>query len=439
MKKSLSAFWNYVLNIGFDASMDHLQQMRLFALNGFLLIGLIMTVIFVSVFTALGSLNALQGLSIVPVILIVLFLNSRGKLVAARFVFTYALIVLVLFLALADRRTGTEYMLIALGCCGVLLFEKVTAVIGCFMFAFTCYAAYVIIDSATPFIPDPETPYVAVQNSLMFLSGFAVVAQSLVFRSTITKYAIDLTSANREIALMNEELATSNEELFALTENLDLMVKQKSADLQAYRDAINVNLMSMTVDFNGTILSVNEQYLKIVQYEAVDLVGKNVSVLTVDNNVGAIQSMKRAVSAGKPWHTEAEIRMKSGTSVWIDVVILSVGGLHTAAPYFLILGFPISEKKELELAQLKAAEALEALAYHTSHEIRGPLSRILGLTNLLERDFVEKKELTFVARQLVVCSKELDKATTELTGYINSHEKDFSRSVDQNPKDSNGA
>jgi PAS domain S-box-containing protein len=232
-------------------------------------------------------------------------------------------------------------------------------------------------------------------------------------------------------------LATSNEELFALTENLDLMVKQKSADLQAYRDAINVNLMSMTIDFNGNILSVNEQYLKVVRYQADELVGKNISMLTIDGNIGAVESMRRAVAAGKSWHTEARIRMKDGDLVWVDVVILSVEGSHTAQPYFLVLGFPISEKKELQLAQLKTAEALESLAYHTSHEIKGPLSRILGLTNLLERDFVEKRELTFVARQLVVCSRELDKATTQLTGFINNHEKDFSKNFDQSPKDSN--
>ncbi|MEO8471294.1 MAG: PAS domain S-box protein [Chryseolinea sp.] len=437
MNKSVYALWKYVLNIGFNASMDHLQQMRLFALNGFLLIGLILTLLFVSVFTTVGSINALEGLSIVPVILIVFYLNSKGRLVFARFVFTYALIVVVLILALADRRTGTEYILIALGCCGVLLFEKVTAVIACFMFAFISYVVYVIIDNSQPFIPDPQTPYLIVQNSLMFLSGFAVVAQSLVFRSTITKYAVDLTSANHEVASMNEELGASNEELFSLTENLDLIVKQKSADLQAYRDAINVNLLSMTIDFNGKILSVNEQYLKVVHYDSEELVGENISVLTADNNPETIGSLRRAVSAGKPLHTEAEIRMKGGALVWIEVVVLSVEG-HTAEPYYLILGFPISERKELELAQLKSAETLEALAFHTSHEIKGPLSRILGLTNLLERDFVEKKELTFVAKQLVVCSRELDKATTELTGYINIQDKDFATRADKNQKNSSG-
>src|SRR5437870_2139192 len=105
MKKRISEVWKKVLHIGFDPSMDHLQQMRLFSLNGFLLIGIVLTILFVVIFTLAGSLKALQGLAIVPVIMLVLFLNSRRQLTAARFIFTYALMLIILGLALADRRT----------------------------------------------------------------------------------------------------------------------------------------------------------------------------------------------------------------------------------------------------------------------------------------------------------------------------------------------
>ena len=102
-----------MLRVGFDQTMDPIQQMRLFAINAFVLICLAMTLTFVIVFVALGSYSALQGLTFIPFMMLIFYLNSKSRFQAANAIVTYGMIVLALLLALADRRTGTEYILIA--------------------------------------------------------------------------------------------------------------------------------------------------------------------------------------------------------------------------------------------------------------------------------------------------------------------------------------
>ncbi len=150
----------------------------------------------------------------------------------AGYLLSYGLLILVLSLSIAERRTGTEYVLIAIGCCSVTIFQRLSAIVTAFMAAFCCYVFYSWYDSTHVFYPNPSIPYAFARNSIMFISGLVVVAQSVVFRFLIHRYALVLTDANGEIATINEELRASNEELQAFSENLDLMVRQKSAELQ---------------------------------------------------------------------------------------------------------------------------------------------------------------------------------------------------------------
>lgn len=423
MNRVLVKYWHAALRIGLDPSMDYTQQTRLFVINAFLWISLGLTILFVSVFVSLGSYSALQGLLVIPVLLLIFYFNSRSLLSISRAFVTYGLMVLVLGLALADRRTGTEYILIALGCCSVVVYEKLISVVFAFLFAFACYVAYIWYDTTHPFVPDPSLPYMLAQNSLMFLSGFAVLAQSLVFRALINGYADRLRQASQEIQSVNEELQASNEELLSFTENLDSMVKEKSSELKAYLDGINVTLYSATTDLNGNILKVNDRLLEVSGYTESELIGQNFRLL--DSGFHPPEFFKTlydTVHAGKSWRGEVRNKAKDGNFFWIDMVVIPAEMAGRGTFYLLVLALPVTERKKLEEEHLATVMALEDVAFQTSHKIRGPLARITGLTNLLQLDAVEKLEINYVAEKLVESSWELDKATHDLILFIYQHQ-----------------
>ncbi len=423
MQTRLAGYWNILLRVGYNSKMDYGQQMRLFALNAFLFISIVLTLLFVITFVSLGSYTALQGLSVIPVLALILYLNSRGNLKLAGVLVIYGLLVLILILALLDRRTGTEYVLIALGCCSVMVFEKLIAIIIAFLSAFACYAFYAWYDATHPFVVDPNVPYILIQNSLMFLSGFGVVAQSLAFRALVNKYADSLSVANQEIKSVNEALKSSNEELLTFSENLDLLVKQKSAELQAYMDAINVNLYSATTDWQGNFIKVNTPLVEATGYSAQELVGQNFLMLnSEDHSQSEIDGLFETVHSHKTWRGEVKCKLKRGAYLWVDMVVMPVKAQNEASSYLLILALSISERKELEEKNRKAVSALESVAFRTSHEIKGPLARIIGLTNILDKGFFVNAEMPYITKQLTHSSSELDMATHDLTVFVNQYQ-----------------
>jgi PAS domain S-box-containing protein len=417
-------YWGAVLRIGFDPAMDQTQQTRLFAVNAFLLISFILTLLFVFVFVLLGSYTALQGLLIIPVVLSIFYFNSKSWFKASQILVTYGLMVLVLFLALSDRRTGTEYILIALGCCSVVIYEKVVGVIFSFSFAFACYVFYAWYDSYYPFTADPSVPYLLSQNSLMFLSGFAVLSQSLVFRFLINDYAAKLNLANKDVESVNEALKLSNEQLKIFSENLDLSVREKTARLHAYNEAINTSIYAVTLDHDGLFVSVNDPLLIVSGYARQELIGQHYKMFNTNQLTNEqLQSRYQRLAAGDTWTGELRYKTKSGSFFWIECVIMPIKEADGSIKEFLSLGIPITERKDLEAKNLTAIGALEDVAFRTSHNIRGPLARVTGLTALLKRNAVGIDELNYVAQKLVDSSAELDEATHELTVFVNKHQK----------------
>jgi PAS domain S-box-containing protein len=420
----MKEYLNKFIHLGHHVGMDPSEKARLVSINAFLLLSLCLTILFVLVFVLLGSYSVLQALGYVPMILLVLFLHSRSCFRAARILVSYGFMCMVLALAILERRAGTEYLLIALGCCSVVVFNKLANVIISFCFAFLCYVAYQWYDSHEPFIPNPTVPYAIAQNSIMFLSGFVVLAQSLVFRRLIRDYAEKLKSANLDAQTMNEELQAMNEELTSFSENLDLMVRQKSAQLRAYIDAINVSLYSTVSDLDGIFIEVNEQIIAVSGYTREELIGSHYSLLASGNHPDVFfNERKQVLMEGKTWRGEVEHKTKQGQLLWFDLILIPIRDSNGIITSFLTLGLPITERKLHDKLQQETIGLLESIAFRASHGIRGPLARINGLSYLVGKDVVDQTEFKLIAEKLVLCSEELNAATSELVTYVYNHQE----------------
>jgi PAS domain S-box-containing protein len=429
MIELLSNFWARLLNIGSTTTMNHLQRMRLQVINGLVTIGATALIIFVVIFTSLGADTAMEGLAALPVLALVIFLNYERRYVAARVVTVHVTQLVVFALALSDRRTGTEYVLLVLAISSILVFEtRLSVVMGILSNCFL-YVVYVVIDSRLPFLPDADTPYLLVNNALILLCCIWIVSLLLLFRTTIFKYADDLREALGEIDAMNTSLQTSNQQLFARTEDLDIAVRRKTIDLQVHKRAIDEHLMSMTTDRKGRILSANQKCLDILDYPLDHIIGKDFRDLDPDHDPALITEMVAALKVGKPYRSEMKIRSRGKSDVWIDMLAIPVEGPDGGHEYNLYLSIPISARKALEIVRRRALVGLEAIAHSTSHDIRGPLARILGLSQLLERGLIKTDELPEIASKMIFSANELNASTSALTEFINEHERELGDAI----------
>lgn len=413
-----------IIHLGQHARMDHAEKARLVTINIFLLISLVLTVLFVLGFLLAGSLSVVKALVYVPLILLIFFLHAKGHLVTARFFVSYGFMLIVLAVALMERRAGTEYLLMGLGCCSAVVFNRLSSVVVAFLFATTCYIGYQWYDSHTPFIPNPTVPYDIARNAIMILSAFIVLAQSLVFRQLINDYADQLSQANHDTLAMNEELQAANEELTAFSENLDLLVRQKSAQLQAYVDAINVSIYSTVSDLEGKFISINEKVVSLSGYSSEELIGQHYSILASGNHPDEFFTARREkLMTGKTWRGDVEHKTKQGTLVWFDCILIPIRDSDGVIRSFLTLGLPITERKLHDQLQEETLTLLESIAFRASHGIRGPLARINGLSNLVRQRIVEQHEFELIAEKMIICSQELNAATSELVAYVSNHQE----------------
>ena len=401
----LATIWTKMISIGHRPGMDNTQQTRLFTINAFLSIALFMTLLFSLGFFAAGSQRALEGLWLVPFVGLIFFLNRIGKVKLARNVLMIGMLPILTALAISDRRTGTEFTIIAIGCCSVLLFDHFMQVLLSFVYAFACYLIYFIYDSTHPFFPDPDTPYLLIQNSLMFLSGLIVVAQSLVFKGIIKTYANQLQNANDE---------------------LDKLVQEKSEQLKDYTDAIDHYTCSAIVSTDAVFLKVNQVFADHSGYTIEELTGHDISMIFPDHSRTRLTAeFNYLAKLGKPWGGELKIKNKVSGYSWTDCVFIPVKNQEGIIIEYLYIGFLITERKQHQQLREKTSKLLETIAYRTSHQIRGPVANLEGLSNLIRQGQIKEDEYPKVMEMLLTANESLRNATTDLVRFVNDHQDDY--------------
>jgi PAS domain S-box-containing protein len=422
MTLALLKIWNGIMHIGHSHALDQKEEIRLRTLNAFAFASILLVIVFAVIFVSIGSYSALESLPIAAIMLVVLWLNYKQRFEAAKMVMVTCITIAVLGMALSDRRTGTEYVLIAVACASILVFDSVYKILLGFILSLACFGFYSWYDTNYAFVPDPTVPYEYMKSVVMLISASAVAIQLLIFRSLINKYAEDLQESHKKGLATNEELKASNEELHSLSEQLDWIVKQKSTELQSYLDAINVHVYSAVTDTQGTILKVNEPLTKVTGYTEEELIGKNFSLFNSGfHSDQFFKNLFLSLADGKTWRNEVKNKRKDGSFFWIDMVVIPLKSEKGNTNYFLTLALPITERKEAEEQREKTSKMLEDIAFKASHKVRGPIARIQGLMNLMDNGYLEKDEMSSISQFLKDSVAEMDVATRELTSFVNTH------------------
>jgi PAS domain S-box-containing protein len=422
----LNTIWFKMIRIGYKSEMDYAERMRLVTINAFLTIVLLLTLLITMVCYAIGTKGALEGLLLIPFGGFIFYLNHLGKIKAARNVLMLGLLPLLTALSISDRRTGTEFTIIAVGCCSILMFDRLIHVFIYFLYSFSCYLLYSVYDSTHLFYPDPNTPYPFLHNTLMFLSGFTVVSQSMVFRGIINTYSGDIKKVNDELQIKNKALESSNELLVEFSTNLDKLVQEKSEQLQAYSDAIDLYTCSAVIGIDGIFSKANQVFADQAGYTIQELTNQDVSIILPDNARERLRhNYTNFAAIGKPWSGELKIKKKVSGYSWTDCVFIPIKNQEGIVIEYLFIGFLITEKKRHQELREKTLRMLETIAYSTSHKIRGPIASIEGLAVLIKQGMIQNDEYPKVVGMLIAANESLKSATTDLVRFVNERQDDF--------------
>lgn len=158
-------------------------------------------------------------------------------------------------------------------------------------------------------------------------------------------------------------------------------------ELEFQKSALDAAALVSITDINGKIIYVNDKFCNISGYSENELIGQAHEILRSEFHTDDfMSSMSDTMKRGELWHGEIKNKSKSGEFFWVDTYVIPFKDEAGNVIRYVYIRFDITDRKRIE-EDLKARNfELDAFAYHTSHDLRAPLSSIIGLTKLIEME-----------------------------------------------------
>jgi PAS domain S-box-containing protein len=210
-----------------------------------------------------------------------------------------------------------------------------------------------------------------------------------------------------ESKLVAFELERFNNEL---TTQIDLTQKRQAElinvnkELSDFKFAIDESCIVAITDQKGIITHANDNFCTISKYTKEELIGQDHRIISSGyHSKEFIQSIWQTIAKGKTWKGELKNKAKDGTVYWVDTTIIPFLDIKGKPYQYVATRFDITERKKAEIdldlqnkKLVKTNTELDRFVYSVSHDLRSPLTSILGLINFVEAETCEADTLKHV-------------------------------------------
>lgn len=144
-------------------------------------------------------------------------------------------------------------------------------------------------------------------------------------------------------------------------------------------------LVSIT-NITGNIEEVNNEFCRISGYTRNELIGQPIEILESGyHSLKLWNDMWQKIKSGEIWRADIKNKNKYGGFYWTDMVVSPIKNHKGEVYKFMSISYDITEKKNLEINQQQLLDDFTDYAFQTSHELRGPLTSMMGLTSLFDK------------------------------------------------------
>jgi PAS domain S-box-containing protein len=234
---------------------------------------------------------------------------------------------------------------------------------------------------------------------------FMAVTQSVLFVATllillgIILYLI--LERKKLVRGFTEEAGSKGEAQLIDLEELNYLKEQLSSFHQAMAQCPSAIIIA---DLDGNIQYVNAQFTHTSGYEMEDVIGRNPRFLKSGNMDPAVyKDLWETILRGDVWRGDLENRGKDGRVFWEYVSISPIKDAAGDVLRYFAVKEDITESRlrendargaRLEAEAMEAADQAKAVFLKMiGHEMKNPVNRVLGFTNLLSQSQLTNDQL----------------------------------------------
>jgi len=143
-------------------------------------------------------------------------------------------------------------------------------------------------------------------------------------------------------------------------------------------------------DTEGHIEYVNPKFTRLTGYTAEEVLGKNPRILKSGEQPREFyENLWTTILDGREWRGEFHNRKKNGELFWEFSSISPVRDRDGSVTHFVAVKEDVTDRKRLEEERERLISELDAFAHTVAHDLKNPLSAVLGFAELLTADGVE--------------------------------------------------
>lgn len=204
----------------------------------------------------------------------------------------------------------------------------------------------------------------------------------------------------------------------------EIRLRESMKETADYQQALDQSLIVSATDKNGIIRYANKNLCTVSGYTKEELVGNSHRILNSHyHSKEYMEKMWTTILAGNVWRGELRDKKKNGDIFWIDSTIVPFKNEYGKPYLFLAIAVDITEQKEMmeELSDRyteleKINKELDRFVYSVTHDLRAPLSSMLGVLEIAADDNKDE-EMSEHISLLVDSVKKLDGFIKDILDY----------------------